>query len=218
MKFKVYIETTIPSYVTAWPSRDLIKVAQQEATREWWETRDRFELVVSQLVLEEAGGGDSEAAAARVKVLDGLPVLRITDEAVSLAARLVSEGPLPEKARRGRAPHRPRRERRCRAPADVELQAHRQRGHAQQDRGRLPLERLRAAGHLHTRGVDGGLIMWHDPIVDEVREIRDAYAKRFGYDLEAIARDLREKEEHQERPLIDPSPRKIDPETTRRPA
>jgi len=98
MKSKVYIETTIPSYLTAWPSRDLIKAAQQQATREWWQTRDRFELLVSQLVIEEASGGDPQAAAERLKVLEGLPVLRASDEATALAQRLVNEGTLPKTA------------------------------------------------------------------------------------------------------------------------
>lgn len=98
MKSKVYIETTIPSYLTAWPSRDLIKAAQQQATREWWQTRDRFELLVSQLVIEEASGGDPQAAAERLKVLEGLPVLRASDEATAPAQRLVNEGTLPKTA------------------------------------------------------------------------------------------------------------------------
>ena len=35
---------------------------------------------------------------------------------------------------------------------------------------------------------------WEDPIVEEVRRVRDAYAKRFNYDLDAIYQDLKEKE------------------------
>lgn len=35
---------------------------------------------------------------------------------------------------------------------------------------------------------------WSDPIVDEVRRVREAYAARFNYDLRAIYRDLREQE------------------------
>jgi hypothetical protein len=34
----------------------------------------------------------------------------------------------------------------------------------------------------------------NDPIVDEVRRIRDAHAARFNYDLDAIFRDLKERE------------------------
>ena len=37
-------------------------------------------------------------------------------------------------------------------------------------------------------------MMWSDPIVDEVRRTRDAYAAQFNYDLRAIFRDLKEKE------------------------
>ena len=33
-------------------------------------------------------------------------------------------------------------------------------------------------------------MIWKDPIVEEVRKSRDAYAKRFNYDLDAIYRDL----------------------------
>jgi hypothetical protein len=35
---------------------------------------------------------------------------------------------------------------------------------------------------------------WRDPIVEEVRRARDAYAKQFNYDLDAIYRDLKAKE------------------------
>src|ERR1700735_4016546 len=44
MKATVYFETTIPSYLTAWPSRDLVRAAHQPITRELWSRRDGFEL------------------------------------------------------------------------------------------------------------------------------------------------------------------------------
>lgn len=48
MKPTVYIENTIPSLRTTWPSRDVEIAAQQVATREWWDTRrEGFELYVS---------------------------------------------------------------------------------------------------------------------------------------------------------------------------
>ena len=50
MKPKVYLETTIISYITAHPSRDLITAAHQQSTREWWDTRrDKFDVFVSQI-------------------------------------------------------------------------------------------------------------------------------------------------------------------------
>ncbi len=36
--------------------------------------------------------------------------------------------------------------------------------------------------------------MYQDPIVAEIRAIREKYAKRFNYDLDAICRDLRQQE------------------------
>ncbi len=55
MAKSVYLETTSPSYLTARPSRDLLRAAHQEITREWWEDhRDRFDLFVSRIVIEEA--------------------------------------------------------------------------------------------------------------------------------------------------------------------
>ena len=54
MKPSVYIETTIPSYLTARPTRDIVMSARQQITREWWETRrEKFDCYISQLVLDE---------------------------------------------------------------------------------------------------------------------------------------------------------------------
>jgi hypothetical protein len=64
MKPRLYLETTVPSYLTAWPSRDLIRAAHQQLTREWWDTRRAdFELYVSQSVLREIAAGDPIASA-----------------------------------------------------------------------------------------------------------------------------------------------------------
>jgi len=98
MKPKVYIKTTIPSYLTAWPSRDLVRAAHQQITQEWWQSRDRFELFVSQVVLRETSDGDQEAVARRVQAIEHFPVLRLTDEAITFARTLIKEGALPDKA------------------------------------------------------------------------------------------------------------------------
>jgi hypothetical protein len=45
MKAKLYLETTIPSYLVGRPSRDLLVAAHQEITCDWWESRRaEFEL------------------------------------------------------------------------------------------------------------------------------------------------------------------------------
>jgi hypothetical protein len=75
MQPTVYIETTIPSLLTAWPSRDIEIAAQQVATREWWQQRrESFDLYVSPEVLDEAAQGNREAAQARLEAIAGLPV------------------------------------------------------------------------------------------------------------------------------------------------
>lgn len=99
MKPKVYIETTIPSYLTGRPSRDLVIVGHQELTREWWnERRDAFDLYISQFVLDEAGLGDGEAVRRRMDILAGLSELEITDAAGRLAEKLVASGIIPSVA------------------------------------------------------------------------------------------------------------------------
>ena len=99
MKPKVYIETSIPSYLTAWRSRDLVIAGNQETTRQWWERRQDFELYVSEFVLEEVSAGDRSAAAERLKVLDGIPEIEITEQVALIAERLLSNASLPGKAR-----------------------------------------------------------------------------------------------------------------------
>jgi predicted nucleic acid-binding protein len=99
MKPKVYIETSVISYLTARPANDLMAAAWQSATCEWWETRKMdYELVTSALVREEAAKGDQEAAVRRLAVLKDIPNLKMCDEITELTKVLVLKGALPEKA------------------------------------------------------------------------------------------------------------------------
>jgi hypothetical protein len=54
--------------------------------------------------------------------------------------------------------------------------------------------------------------MWKDPVVEEVRAIRDAYAKQFNYNLEAIYRDLKEQEARSGWEVVALPPKYIEPE------
>ena len=99
MSLKVYIETTIVSYLTARPSRDLIMAAHQQLTQEWWENRRaNFDLYTSQFVIQESSTGDAKMAQTRLEALEEIPLLSVTQEAVTLARTLVEKGPIPEKA------------------------------------------------------------------------------------------------------------------------
>ncbi len=99
MKPTVYIETSVVSYLTARPSRDVVVAAYQQITREWWRTAaDRFDLVISALVLSEAQGGDPQAARARMNALKAMPLVEATPEAEILAQRLIDEKAVPRQA------------------------------------------------------------------------------------------------------------------------
>jgi predicted nucleic acid-binding protein len=99
MKPKVYVETTVISYLTARSSRDVVVAGHQQTTREWWRTcRERFELVASQLVLGEVAAGEPEAARERLLVLEELSLLEITEEALALARHLVESASIPARA------------------------------------------------------------------------------------------------------------------------
>jgi hypothetical protein len=96
---KVYIETTIPSYLVGRRSRDLLVAAHQGITRDWWDSRrNQFDLYVSEFVLREARDGDAELAAQRLELLVGLPILPISSEILALAENLVADVPIARKA------------------------------------------------------------------------------------------------------------------------
>ena len=95
-KQKLYIETSIVSYLTARPSRDLVIAARQEITRELWaQIHEKFELYISALVIQEASQGDSAAAQKRLDALSGIPVLGITDKVQEVAQSLINKKAIP---------------------------------------------------------------------------------------------------------------------------
>src|SRR5258707_9297025 len=95
-KPKVYIETTIVSYLTARLPADPLIAGQMLATRKWWnESRSRFELLTSQIVRDEASRGDAEAAAERLKVIESLVLAPIPAGVQSLTELLLSRHALP---------------------------------------------------------------------------------------------------------------------------
>ncbi len=99
MKRRVYIETTVASYLTARPSRDLIVAAHQELTIEWWaKHRVRFDLYISDIVLREAAKGDTLAASKRLAELSGIDVLALDDHSRDLASAFMERRLIPEKA------------------------------------------------------------------------------------------------------------------------
>lgn len=99
MKQRVYIETSIVSYLTARPSKNVFIAGYQQATQDWWNNRGQeFDLLTSQLVIREASAGDQQMAELRLGILALLPLVDITQEAIDLSQQLFNKGPLPPKA------------------------------------------------------------------------------------------------------------------------
>ena len=93
---RIYIESTIPSYVVARPARDLLQAARQQLTRDWWDLeRQAHELFTSQIVLDEIGFGDTEMAERRNQAMEGIPLLQLSDEVKELAVKVLASGLLP---------------------------------------------------------------------------------------------------------------------------
>ena len=98
---RVYLETTIPSYLTARPALQIIQAGHQLSTCRWWdEYRDSFELFTSLVTIQEAREGDQEAAERRLVSLRDIPLLAVTPEAELIASQILNEHLLPSHAER----------------------------------------------------------------------------------------------------------------------
>ncbi len=100
MKPSVYIETTIPGYLVARPSRDVVLAGHQQITHEWWQnSRPNHELFISDYVIKEVSRGDSVMAQQRLSVIQGIPLLPNSIETEDLARDLISRLNLPDQAK-----------------------------------------------------------------------------------------------------------------------
>jgi len=96
MDRRVYLETTVISYLAARASRDVVIRAHQEVTRAWWlKRRKYFEVVVSDVVLEELGRGNKTAAASRLAYARNLSVVLSAEPAMVLARLLLKKRAVP---------------------------------------------------------------------------------------------------------------------------
>lgn len=99
MKPRLYLETTIPSYLISRRNRNVVVAGHQEITRLWWERRrQHYELYVSALVRREVSAGNAELARERLAFVAGLPVLEITDSVAALSELLLKRGIVPDTA------------------------------------------------------------------------------------------------------------------------
>jgi hypothetical protein len=101
----VYLDTTIPSYLTAPMSTDIVKARMQRITRVWWSRyRPACDVFVSQLVLSECRGGREYEARKRLAALESINAVCLPDRSQALYKALMVDGLIPENAR-GDAEH-----------------------------------------------------------------------------------------------------------------
>ncbi|MCU0784095.1 MAG: DNA-binding protein, partial [Verrucomicrobia bacterium] len=90
---RIYIESTIPSYVVARPAHDLLQAARQQLTKDWWDLkRAQHELFTSQVVLDEITDGEKAMAQQRLDVMAEIKLLDLTDEANALTKDILASG------------------------------------------------------------------------------------------------------------------------------
>jgi len=98
MKPRIYLETSVISYLTAQLSRDILVAAHQSITQDLWQQRQEYEFYVSQLVHEEAARGDTTAAKARLDAIADLPALTLGADTKELGDLLVAQLAIPVRA------------------------------------------------------------------------------------------------------------------------
>ncbi len=99
MKPKVYLETSILSYLAARPSRDAVAAGRQVITRRWWDNeRDKYTLVVSEAVEAECERGDPEVVKRRQELLQDVSLFPVDERILGVAKLLVVPGGIPGKA------------------------------------------------------------------------------------------------------------------------
>jgi hypothetical protein len=99
MKTKIYLETSLVSYLTSNPNRDIVVASRQQITRVWWDTqRTRFTLYISPFVIQEASAGDPNAVKKRLSIIKHLPLLEVNEKILALANNLLQAGAIPEKS------------------------------------------------------------------------------------------------------------------------
>ena len=93
--YRVYIDSTIPSYLVSNPSRVAETADRQRITRQFWQDT-RFEFVLSNYVITEISIGDSEQALHRRQAVEGLNLVIVQSFDRAFAQHLVDQGALPQ--------------------------------------------------------------------------------------------------------------------------
>jgi predicted nucleic acid-binding protein len=100
MKPSIYLDSSVPSY---WLDQgpDPIIHARHLTTRKWWANHlPRFDVYISQFVLDELADGDPERAAKRLDLVKDFPLLKTVEEVEQAALFYVRNLAMPSSNRR----------------------------------------------------------------------------------------------------------------------
>ena len=97
MKLKIYIETSVVSYLVASYSENIRVAGHQIVTREFWKQLQPYHVYISDTVVEESSRGDSNKATLRLEAISEFDILEITDSVQDLANDLLSNLAVPKK-------------------------------------------------------------------------------------------------------------------------
>ena len=97
MQQKIYLETSVISYLVARPSKNIVVAAHQTSTSDFWDRLGDYDAFVSDIVIQEASKGDETQSKRRCQIINDFQVLKIDDEAKKLARKILIAKIIPEK-------------------------------------------------------------------------------------------------------------------------
>ena len=213
MKPRVYVETSVVSYLTGSLSRDRRVLVNQLATRDWWrDAGEKFELLASPLVADGTGLGDSGPARDWLPVLESLTIIGTSDASEVLGQELIDSQALPANAAL-EATHIA-----IAVTNGVEFLTTWNFRHIANPANTSKINLVcREAGYQPTVICTPEQFMGaqddeprDDPMIAEIREYRDKQAERFGYNVAAIIRHCCALHKASERPSCQYLTRRLD--------
>lgn len=97
-KYRIYLETSVVSYLAARPSSNMEVARRQDLTAAWWRQRAEYDLLISDVVLSELMAGDATAARKRLEFVTDISLVESSDQARLLAEEMIAAGLFPKVA------------------------------------------------------------------------------------------------------------------------
>lgn len=97
MRQKIYLETSVVSYLVSRPSKNIVIAGRQAVTKDMWDIIDNYDAFISDIVIQESSKGDMTLAKLRLDAVEKFNILKIDDEAKELAKLLIQKKAIPDK-------------------------------------------------------------------------------------------------------------------------